>query len=421
MPTATHLIGMLLGTEEDWPSAFEAMVRRLGPRDVDGTTHRFGTERITIEPFDLRSRPRHALVIDRLAYWYYHPREWLKKAALMDDVYLLNNPFTFQSMEKHAAYCAMIRLGLKVPDTWLVPPKHPVDNARWAYTAGRYNRPFDLDEVAGSVGYPLFMKPFDGGAWVGVTRVTDSVALHRAYDESGERLMHLQASVEGYDVFARSLSIGAETMVMRFRPDLPMHDRYAVDHAFLSAEVGAEVVAIGRLINAFFGWEFNSCETLVRGAEVVPIDYANACPDVALTSLHYYFPWAVKTLVKWTVFCTATGRAPRIDPETRRFFAVGDSDLPYAEKLAAYRRLADDYFETERYEAFCAEHLADIDEAMVDYVRSPEFDRLLVDTVVAMYPTHEHDRFVAHFRGLLSAWAADQGRPPASTDPGPGG
>ena len=46
--------------------------------------------------------------------------------------------------------------------------------------------------------------------------------------------MHLQASVEGYDVFARSLSIGAETMVMHFRPDRPMHDRYAVDHDFLT-------------------------------------------------------------------------------------------------------------------------------------------------------------------------------------------
>ena len=53
----------------------------------------------------------------------------------MDGVYLLNSPFTFQSMEKHAAYCAMIRLGLKVPETVLVPFKNPVDNARYAYTA----------------------------------------------------------------------------------------------------------------------------------------------------------------------------------------------------------------------------------------------------------------------------------------------
>ena len=35
----------------------------------------------------------------------------------MDDVYLLNNPFTFQAMEKHSAYCALMRLGMRVPET----------------------------------------------------------------------------------------------------------------------------------------------------------------------------------------------------------------------------------------------------------------------------------------------------------------
>ena len=83
-------------------------------------------------------------MIDRLAYWYYVPREWLKKVSLMDDVYLLNSPFTFQSMEKHSAYCAMMRLGLKIPETVLVPYKNPLDNAQYAYTAERYNQPFDL-------------------------------------------------------------------------------------------------------------------------------------------------------------------------------------------------------------------------------------------------------------------------------------
>ena len=49
-----------------------------------------------------------------------------------------------------------------------------------------------------------------------------------------------------------------------------------------------------------------------RTATVFPIDYANACPDVAITSLHYYFPWAMKALVRWSVFCCATGRQARI-------------------------------------------------------------------------------------------------------------
>src|SRR6185312_6617183 len=198
-----HLIGLLLGAEEDWPQAFEAILGRVGPVTLsDGTTHTFRSERLTIEPFRLDEPVRTPLVIDRLAHWYYHPREWLKKAALVNGTYLLNSPFTFQSMEKHSAYCAMIRLGLKVPPTILVPYKNPVDNHRWTYTSEKYNKPFDLDVLAAELGYPLYMKPFDGGGWRGVSRVDDRSGLHTADDDSGEMLMHLQATVE-YDHFAR--------------------------------------------------------------------------------------------------------------------------------------------------------------------------------------------------------------------------
>jgi hypothetical protein len=409
LTSTSHTIGLLLGTEEDWPTAFEEILRRLGPVDgPDGAPHAFDCERITIEPFNLRDRPRYDLVIDRLAYWYYVPREWLKKVALMDSVYLLNSPFTFQSMEKHAAYCAMIRLGLKVPETELVPFKNPVDNARYAYTAERYNRPFDLDVIAEQIGYPLFMKPYDGGAWRGVSRINNVTELHAAYDASGEMLMHLQKAVD-FDVFARSLSIGAETMVMKFQPDQPMHLRYAVDHDFLSPQVGTEVVTIGRLVNAFFRWELNSCETLVKDGEVYPIDYANACPDLALTSLHYYFPWAIQALVKWCVFALVTSRRARVDLETDRYFAIADEPgMSYGEKLAAYRGLADAYFETERYQDFCASRLARLDQVMLDWVTGPDFDRLLVRTVQSVYPVHEHDKFIAHLRGLLHLWVRDE-------------
>jgi hypothetical protein len=410
MDDARHTLGLLLGTESDWPNVFEALIRRIGPvTDGNGTEHRFDVERLTIEPFDLRDHPSYDLVIDRLAYWYYHPREWLKKVALMDGTYLLNSPFTFQAMEKHAAYCAMIRLGLKVPATVLVPYKNPVEHAKYAYTAERYNRPFDLEAVAAQIGYPLFMKPYDGGAWRGVSRIRDADELNRAYDESGEMLMHLQASVEGYDVFARSLSIGAETMVMKFDPDQPMHGRYSVTHDFLTPETGAEVLTIGRIVNAFFRWEFNSCETLVKGTEVYPIDYANACPDVAITSLHYYFPWAMRALVKWAVFATATGRVatPHVDPAP--WFTPADrDDLSYDEKLAAYRGLADTYFDTERYQDFCASRLADVDAVVLEYIESDDFDRVLVEAVTTTFPAHEHDEFVGHYRGLLALWAKDE-------------
>ena len=325
---------------------------------------------MTIEPFDLRMRPRHSLVIDRLAHWYYVPREWIKKVALMDGVYLLNNPFTFQAMEKHSAYCAMMRLGLKVPETWLIPYKEPPADERFAYTAAHYNLPFELDPIAERIGYPLYMKPFDGGAWVGVSRIRDAGELQARYDESGRRLMHLQAAVDGFDVFVRSLSIGAETMVMRFEPDRPLHDRYQVPHDFLDAAPAARWSTVGRTVNAFFRWEFNSCETLVRDGEVYPIDYANACPDVSLISLHYYFPWAISALLRWCVFCCATGRPMHVAMDPAPWFEAAAADGDYDARLEATGALADEYFEVERYEEFCARHLAHVDEAMAAYIDS---------------------------------------------------
>jgi hypothetical protein len=417
-----HLIGLLLGTEEDWPRAFEALVGRLGPVRWRGEAHRLTTERIVNEPFDLRARPRYSLVIDRLAWWYDLPREWLKKISLGNDVYLLNNPFTFQAMEKHSAYVAMMRLGLKVPETWMVPHKAPAPIARFDYmadkfadVASKYNVPFDLAEIAGRIGYPLYMKPFDGGQWVGVTRIENAEQLQTRYDASGERLMHLQASVDDFDVFVRCLSIGAETMTMHFDPDAPMHLRYVVDHGFLSPGAGEEVVTISRLVNAFFLWEFNSCEMLVKGGEVFPIDYANASPDVALTSLHYYFPWAMTTLVKWCAFCTVAGRPMRVGQDLGSYFAVGDrEDLGYEEKLALYRELSDRHFQTELYAEFCREALPHLEELAHDWFASGDFDELLVQVVTATFPPHEHEEMVARHRGLVGHWVREQA--PISAD-----
>ena len=402
-----HLIGLLLATEEDWPAAFEAVIERVGSVHWRGETHELATERITNEPFDLRYRPHYSVVIDRLSWWYDLPREWLKKVALMDDIYLLNNPFTFQAMEKHAAYCAMMRLGLKVPDTWLIPHKLPPDNPRYVPMAERYNPFFDLEEIGEAVGFPLFMKPFDGGMWVGVSRVTTLAELRFAYDHSGERLMHVQSSVEDFDVFTRSLSIGPQTKVMQYDPAAHGNYRYIVGDGFLDPGLEAEVAAISRLVNAFFRWEFNSCEVIVKDGNAHPIDYANASPDIALASLHYYFPWAIKALVSWCVFCAVTGRHMRINQNTRDYFEVGDSDLPYEEKLARYGALADAYFQTEEFEAFCGEVLPDLDEVMLEYVESPEFDGVIVLSMQAEVEPERQEEMIERSRSSIASWTAD--------------
>ncbi len=332
----TKKIGLLLGDEEDWPGALEALFRRLDPViKYRRKTYEFELERIRIHPFNLRSPARNDLVIDRIAYWHNNPREWLKKAALVNGVYLPNNPFTFQSMEKHSAYCAMIRLGLHIPDTWLIPSKSGPDTEKYRVTSARYHDWFDLPGIANEIGYPLYMKPFDGGGWRDVNRIGSDDELVQAYDRSGQSLMHLQTGLENFDVFVRSLGIGPQIISMRYDPSHPLHGRYQIDHHFLDTEKGREARQITKTINAFFRWDFNSCEAILKDDVLWPIDFANACPDVALTSLHYYFPWAIKALLSWSLFCLVTDRKMRINMDVDPFFKIADSDRTYDGKVGS--------------------------------------------------------------------------------------
>lgn len=400
-------IGLLIGDENDWPSAFEGLARRLSPIiKYKGDTFKIGVERVRIHPFRLDAPTSYSLIIDRLAYWHYQPREWLKKVAMLNRVYMLNNPFTFQSMEKHTAYCAMLKLGLNIPETWLIPPKvGPQSYAtKFEATAASYHDLFDLKEIAAEIKYPLFMKPFDGGGWRGVSQIKNQDDLVRAYNESGQTLMHLQAGLDDYEVFVRSLAIGPQVISLKYDPSQPIHGRYVIDHNFLDKDKGHEAQIITKVINAFFRWDFNSCEAILKDGVLWPIDFANACPDIAVTSLHYYFPWAIKALYAWSVYCMVTNRPMHVTMDIKPYFDIAESDRSYAEKLQAYGKLADAHLETKAFYEFKETHLKDLDETMWQYARSHDFDHIVVSTVQGMFPEHEHDKYIAHFRGLLQHW-----------------
>ncbi|HWC43156.1 MAG TPA: hypothetical protein VHK02_14305, partial [Actinomycetota bacterium] len=104
-----------------------------------------------------------------------------------------------------------------------------------------------------------------------------------------------------------------------------------------------------------------------------------------------------------------TGRAMRLDQEIGRWYEVADDPgRSWEEKLAAYRGLVDDYYEVDRFREFCDQHLANADECMATYIASPQFDDHLVTTIRRAFPPHEHEQFVAHYRGLLGSWVTDQ-------------
>jgi hypothetical protein len=406
MAVVTRRIGLSLGADICWPVAFEALLDHLDLHiPVGDDIVRFQSERVEVEPYDLRYRPNYDVVVDRVTHWYMTTREWVKKITMMDGVYALNNPWSIQAYEKHTSYCAMMRLGMPVPETWMLPPKRNKPEGDEAAMVKRYNRLFDLERVGEQVGYPAFLKPYDGGGWRGVTHVKSAEDLHKAYDKSGEQVQHLQAGVNGYDLFVRGIGVGPQVNLIRYDPEAPLHGRYVVDFHFMSGEEWLKAAKITRVINAFFCWDFNSCEMLRKDGVLNPIDYANACPDSQITSLHYHFPWLVKALLKWSLFCAATKRPMKLHPQWQPFFDIADdASLSFDEKLDKYDEIARAHFDADRFTEFCDEHLPHLDRLALDYFGTEGFRTAVRKKVSALYPEHEIEEFTNHFFGLVQFW-----------------
>jgi hypothetical protein len=110
MAERTVNIGLSLGADICWPICYESLLDGLKLDFEHGSDRlRFHCERVTIEPFNLQQPVRYDVVIDRLTHWYSTSREWIKKAIVLNDLYVYNNPWSLQSNEKHTSYCAMMR------------------------------------------------------------------------------------------------------------------------------------------------------------------------------------------------------------------------------------------------------------------------------------------------------------------------
>ncbi len=406
----TRRIGLSLGADICWPICYEALLEKLNLSIREGDdTLSFESERVHIEPFDLRQPCRYDVVIDRLTHWYHTSREWIKKAIITDDLYVFNNPWSLQSMEKQTTYCAMMRLGLPVPDTWLIPPKEYTTSPDLEPTLRKYAKLFNLGDIGDRIGYPLFMKPYDGGAWVGVTAIKNRDALTKAYDESGTRVMHLQKGITGHDMFVRCIGLGPQYRLVNYDPDAPLHNRYRMEVDFLDDADRQRLIDVTTVINAFFGWDFNSCESLRSGGIWHPIDFANACPDSQVTSLHFHFPWLIMANLRWSIFCAATQRKLNTNLDWRAYFDIADQDKSFDEKLADYVALARRRFDTERFEEFCERHLGHLDELALEFFGSDMARDAIRQKVEALYPDHEIDEFTELFWNRIQDWRRQEG------------
>ena len=244
-----------------------------------------------------------------------------------------------------------------------------------------------------------------------MSRIDAEPTLRAAYEASGRHLMHLQKAVEPHDLFVRTIALGPQVRTVLYDPSAPLHDRYTMVKRVVDDSDASLLADMTLTINSFFGWDFNSCESL-RGEDGVwhPIDFANPCPDSQVTSLHYHFPWLVMANLRWALFCAATSRRKRPNLDWAPYFDIAATDAPYREKLRAYAGLAHRTYETDAFEDFCATHLAHLDEVAHEFFGSDAAKDAVRRKVQALYPVHEVESFTELFWERLAKWRAEEGR-----------
>ena len=216
--------------------------------------------------------------------------------------------------------------------------------------------------------------------------------------------MHLQESVEGFDRFVRCIGLGPQFLLVSYDPSAPLHDRYEMKLEFVNDEERSLLEDMGMTINSFFGWDFNSCESLHRDGVWYPIDFANACPDSQVTSLHYFFPWIVMANIRWSIFCATTKRKMPLTLDWQPYFDIAQQDMSYREKLSAYAAIGHKRMETDRFNEFCDQHLSNLEDVAREYFGTDGAKDTIRSKVAALFPEHEVESFTEHFWGRIQNW-----------------
>ena len=423
MENVQHIIGVMDPNSISFRYGFEQLVAHYAPTiEYEGRVHQIKTRRIICRPYNtLGARSTCRAILNRGAHWNPHHNSFYM--MIMHQVYLLNDMISFKAIDKNTAYGHMYSLGMQIPPTWAIPQ---VDNSELKESDtvdpelvfDDYEM-FDLGKIGDTVGYPAFLKPQDGGGWVGVTKVSNKAELIKAYHESGAKPMNLQKAVD-YREFVRTVGIGPQMMPMHYNASAEYsHDRYtrnerqAVAFNWLKPEEFDEVKKITKVINAFYNWDHNSCETLIAKETGLchPIDFANAYPDSKVTSLHFFFPELVKAMVRWLLFVVVTGKKKQTDFTYLwpRFFSIRDKakqqGLPWKQTLDAYAKVADEHFHTEEFHDFTAKHMQDFEEKAYEWFASPAFDSILETEITKHFKiAAERPKKLAHYRGIHQFW-----------------
>jgi hypothetical protein len=278
-------VGLLVGREKTFP---EAVIRNVNERGKGEVTAEF----VKLGGIRHHQPPQYDLVIDRISHEVPFYRATLKRMAL-DGTIIINNPFWWSADDKFFNYSLALKLGVAVPRTVLLPQK---DYIKGIVSESLRNLEFPLDwqAIVDFIGFPAFLKPFDGGGWKNVSKVNSVDELLQEYNQTGTLCMTLQAAVD-FEQFVRCYCVGQEeVMIMAYDPRKPYlsGEQYVHNPDYLAPKLADRVRKDVRTLCTALGYDLNTVEFAIKDDVPYAIDFMNPAPDAELASVgEFYHNW----------------------------------------------------------------------------------------------------------------------------------
>lgn len=283
-------VGILAGREQTFPESIIGRINENGGGEVTA-------EMVKIGGITLDEPKRYDVIIDRISHEIPYYRATLKRFAL-EGTYIINNPFWWSADDKFFNFALAKKLGVAIPRTVLLPQQEYIKDVT-SESLRNLEFPLDWQGIVDHVGFPSFLKPFDGGGWKNVSKIHNADELMEQYNQSGTLCMTLQEGIE-YDQFVRCYCVGKEkVLIMPYDPSKPYLSgmQYVNVADYLEPELHVRVEQDVKTICTALGYDLNTVEFAIKDGVPYAIDFMNPAPDAELASVgEYNHRWIVDNM-----------------------------------------------------------------------------------------------------------------------------
>lgn len=332
-------VGILVGREQTFPESIITSINERGNSEVIA-------EMMTVGGIRLDEPQRYDLIIDRISHEVPYYRAMLKRMAL-EGTYVVNNPFWWTADDKFFNYCLADKLGVAIPKTVLL-PQHSYIKDITPESLRNLEFPIDWQGVVDYVGFPAFLKPYDGGGWKNVSKIHSLEQLFHEFNQSGTLCMTLQEGIE-YDHFVRCYCVGQEkVLIMPYDPSKPYLSgmQYVNVENYLTPELYERVERDVKTICRALGYDLNTVEFAIKDGVPYAIDFMNPAPDAELASVgEYNHKWIVNAM---TDFVFEKLSKPAEQPEYRWSAMLSPKATETKKKSAKTTKAVSEKKETEK-------------------------------------------------------------------------